>query len=545
MHAVLRVDLQALGIAALGRIGHELVHAGRAVAGLGTGIFGQVDVHRHAGVFQREVRWLVFGVVGVAHEHAGEAVEGDLAIGLGINDGLALGGGLQIGVVGLVAVQRPWDVALERELLDTVHHRGHGQALLEPGLEVACLVQLGVEPAGLERLGVGREFVVLAPTGDGLIGCLGGQHAGLDGGVAALDAADVEVTRVAAHECTAWEHRFGQAHQATGRDGARAIADALGRLDALGFVAFEVVADVGVRLPALEFLERAEVGVGVVQAGNEAQRDLVVFHVVQEGAAVGVVVHGPAGGVQHEAGLVAGGVNFPQLLDAQAVGLWVAFGIELEAGDDLLAQMATCAFGKDGVFGVQLHAELEVARGLAFLAHTHVAGGHALDAAVVVVEHFCGGKAGENFHAQVLGLLRQPAGHVAQADDVVTVVLKTAWQQEVGRAKRRFLAQEHHGVVGDGLVQRGAEFLPVGNQLGQRLGVHDGARKNVRAGLGAFFEHHHRHILALFGGQLLEPDGGGQAGGAASHHDHVVFHGFAGAVLGEDFLVCHSVSSGV
>ena len=32
---------------------------------------------------------------------------------------------------------------------------------------------------------------------------------------------------------------------------------------------------------------------------------------------------------------------------------------------------------------------------------------------------------------------------------------------------------------------------------------------------------------------------------AAAHHNHVVFHGFAGTVLGEDFLVCHSVSSGV
>ena len=31
----------------------------------------------------------------------------------------------------------------------------------------------------------------------------------------------------------------------------------------------------------------------------------------------------------------------------------------------------------------------------------------------------------------------------------------------------------------------------------------------------------------------------GQAGGAAADHDHVVFHGFAGAELGEDFVVRH------
>jgi hypothetical protein len=51
------------------------------------------------------------------------------------------------------------------------------------------------------------------------------------------------------------------------------------------------------------------------------------------------------------------------------------------------------------------------------LADAHVAGGHALDRALVVVQHFGGGKAGEDLHAQGFGLLRQPAGdHVAQAE---------------------------------------------------------------------------------------------------------------------------------
>jgi hypothetical protein len=79
-------------------------------------------------------------VVGVADEHAGQAVEGELAVGLGVHDGLALGRGLSRRMVGLVAMQRPGDVPAQHELLDAVHQRGHGQALLEPGLEVACLV---------------------------------------------------------------------------------------------------------------------------------------------------------------------------------------------------------------------------------------------------------------------------------------------------------------------------------------------------------------------------------------------------------------------
>src|SRR5256885_12786971 len=48
-----------------------------------------------------------------------------------------------------------------------------------------------------------------------------------------------------------------------------------------------------------------------------------LFRSVEEGAAVGLAVHGPAGRMHHEAGLVACRVDFPQLLDAQAVALRV------------------------------------------------------------------------------------------------------------------------------------------------------------------------------------------------------------------------------
>ncbi len=537
MHAVLGVDLQAL--AALGRVVHELIDAGRAVALLGACVLGQVDGHGHRGVLERQVGGLVFGVVGVADEDAGQSVEGQLAIGLGVVDGLALGSRLQVGVVGLVAVQRPGDVALEHELLDAVHQRGRGQALLEPGLEVARLVQLFVQPAVLEGLYIGAQLVALAARDDGVIRGLGGQHAGLDGGMAALDAADVQETCVAAHERAAREHELGQGQQAAGRDGARAVAQALGRLDALGLVAFQVVADVGMGLPALEFLEGAQVGVGIVQARDEAQRDLAVVQVVEEGAAVGLAVHGPAGRMHHEAGLVACRVDFPQLLDAQAVALRVLAGVQLVLGNDLLAQVAAGAFGKDRVLGVQLHAQLELARGLAVLADAHVAGGHALDRAVVVVEHLGGSKAREDFNAQCLGLLAQPLDHVAQANDVVAMVLEAGRQQEVGRAQGGFLTQEDHGVVGDGLGQGRALFLPVRDQLGQRTRVHDRAGQDVGTGLGALFQHDDGDILAFFGRQLLEADGRGQAAGAAANHHHVVFHGFARPVLGQDFFVRH------
>ncbi len=295
-------------------------------------------------------------------------------------------------------------------------------------------------------------------------------------------------------------------------------------------------------LPALEFLERAQVGVGIVQSGDEAQRDLVVLGVVEEGAAVGVGIHRPAGGVHHEAGLVHLGIDFPQLLHADAVGLRVAALVELVTGDDLLAQVPACAFGEQGVLGVQFHAQLEVARGLAVLAHAHVAGGHALDGAVLVVEHFGGREAREDLHAQLLRLRGQPAHHVAEADDVVAVVLEAARQQEVGGAPGRLLAQEDHGVFRHRLLQGRAALLPVGDEFGERARVHDGTRKDVRAGLGALLEHHHRHVLPVRGGHLLEPDGRREPGRAAADHDHVVFHGLSRTVLGKDFVFRHGLS---
>ena len=130
----MRIDLQAVGVVF---VLHELVHAGWAVARFGSRIFGQVDLYGHRGVFERQVRRLVFFVVGVADEDAGQAIKSQLAIGLGVLDLCALGGGLEVGMVGFVAAQRPWNVAAKYELLKAVHQGGHRQAFFEPTLEVA------------------------------------------------------------------------------------------------------------------------------------------------------------------------------------------------------------------------------------------------------------------------------------------------------------------------------------------------------------------------------------------------------------------------
>jgi len=532
VHAVLRVDLQPVRLVV---ILDELVDAGRAVAALRPGVAGQVEVDRHGSVLERQVRGLVLFVVGVADEHRAEPVEGELAVGLGIGDLRHRGSRLQMQVIGLLAVDRPRRALHaqlgQQPLLDARHQRADRVALLEPLLEVARLLQLGMQPALLERRRVGRQFVVGAAGLQRVERGFGGQHAGLDRGVAALDARSVQRASLAADQRTAREHQLGQAQQAARGDGAGAVADAL--------AAFEVGADGRVGLPALHLLERTQPRVLVVQPGDEAERDPVAFEVVQKAAAIGVARHRPAGGVHHQPGLRLRRIDLPQFLDAQRVALRIAAGVELEALDQLPAEVAARAFGEHGVLARQLHAELEAVVRLAVAADADVAGGHAAHRAAFVVQHLGGAEAGEDLDAQCLGLLAQPLRQRAQADDVVAVVVEAVGHQPGGCLLRAGLAQEQHLVGADWLMQRRAALLPVGEQLGQRTRVHHGAAQRVGAGLAALFEHDHRQLGAGRGGPLLEPDRRGQAGRAAADDHDVVVHRLARAVLIEQLLRCH------
>ena len=80
--------------------------------------------------------------------------------------------------------------------------------------------------------------------------------------------------------------------------------------------------------------------------------------------------------------------------------------------------MPARALGEEGVFAVQLHAGLIVGLVRAVARDAHVAGGDALHRAVVVEQDFGGREAGEDLDAQLLGLRRQPAAEIAEAEPV-------------------------------------------------------------------------------------------------------------------------------
>ena len=133
-------------------------------------------------------------------------------------------------------------------------------------------------------------------------------------------------------------------------------------------------------LELLQHVLRIDARIAIVEPGDEAERDEVVLGAVNPGAAVLVESKRVAHGVDDFARSDAAGRQLPQFLHADAVGLRIAFAIELEAVDELLGQRAARAFGKDDDLGLQVVAGLEVGFLLAILVHALVVGAHADDA---------------------------------------------------------------------------------------------------------------------------------------------------------------------
>ena len=163
-----------------------------------------------------------------------------------------------------------------------------------------------MRPARLERRGAG----------------FGGQHAGLHGVVAALDARQVDEAGAAADQRPAGKGQLRHRLRAALGDGARAIADAL--------AAFENLRDGRMGLGALEFGERVQPRILIIQMHHKADRAKIVAPVVHEQAAAGLIVQRPAHAVQHKALFVLGGGKLPQFLQPDAELLRLAGFVQVE-----------------------------------------------------------------------------------------------------------------------------------------------------------------------------------------------------------------------
>src|SRR5438067_3495026 len=104
--------------------------------------------------------------------------------------------------------------------------------------------------------------------------------------MAALDLGHVEEARGVADQQPARKRQLRDRLETTLVDGARAVSNPA--------PAFEGGPDRRMRLEALEFLERIQERVLVVEADHEADGHLIVLEVVKKRAAVGLTVHRPA-----------------------------------------------------------------------------------------------------------------------------------------------------------------------------------------------------------------------------------------------------------
>ena len=278
--------------------------------------------------------------------------------------------------------------------------------------------------------------------------------------------------------------------------------------------------------PALKFLERIEVRVAIAKADDEAQRHLATRLMIEEPTAISVGQR-PALAMDHQPRLMQRGIDVPQFLHAQAIDLRLAVRVQRELALQDLGQMPTRPFGKEGIFGVEFEAGLIIALMLAFAIDAHVAGGDTLHAAIFMIEDFGGGKAGEDFDTQPLGLFGQPAAQIAQRSGVGALIVHPARRHDVRHGHLAAFRQEPMLVVGHWRVgQRTAHVAPLRQQFVERLGIDHRARQNMCADFRAFFQYAHREFLTRFARKLFQPDCRRQAGRSSADDDDVIRHRF-------------------
>ncbi len=296
-----------------------------------------------------------------------------------------------------------------------------------------------------------------------------------------LDAGKVESAGIAADQQPTREVHAGQGVPAPLGDGAGAIADALTPLQHAG--------DKRVMLEALEFVERAEPGILVVEIDNQPDRDLIPLHVIEIETAVTIAApclpRGQATAVQHLSCFALTCWQLPQLLEADGIVLGLGRACQIECGDQLLAEMAAGSFGKEGVAAEQCHAGHMICFRIARPIQPQIAGDDPLDPARLH-DKFAGGKSRVYFDSQFFRLLAEPAAEIAQTDHMATLIVHPGWHRPGGELQGTLLAlQQMNLIVADRHAER--RLLPaIRQQLLQGDRIKQGAGEQMGANFRPF-----------------------------------------------------------
>ena len=147
----------------------------------------------------------MFVVIGIRNEDRGQSIKGQFAIGFGIDDGFALICRFKTFMIGMRVMQCPRCFATEDELINPYHQRAGVETFAHPRLEVACDMQLFMQPGLFESFCISAQFILCAFSGNRIERRLGGEHAGFHCAMTALDAARIQETGIATNQRAAGE----------------------------------------------------------------------------------------------------------------------------------------------------------------------------------------------------------------------------------------------------------------------------------------------------------------------------------------------------
>ena len=197
---------------------------------------------------------------------------------------------------------------------------------------------------------------------------------------------------------------------------------------------------------------------------------------------------------------------------------------QVETLEQGLSQRAAAAFTKQGLARMELHARREIRTLLAVVGAAHIASRNALDRAIVVIEHFAGRETRIDLDLERGRLLCQPATDIAEADNVVAMIVHLRRCRQLERAALR---EKQKAIFTGRRMQRRAARLPVGDQFIQRARLDDCARHDVGTDLGTFLQHTDRQLFTVLNGELTQTDRRRQARRSSTHDHDVEFHRFA------------------
>ena len=100
---------------------------------------------------------------------------------------------------------------------------------------------------------------------------------------------------------------------------------------------------------------------------------------------------------------------------------------QVEFVEQILGQMPTTAFGKNGLLADKLHTAHVIVGWFAIFANAHITRGNAAHRAIIIIEDFGGRKPRINFDTKRFGLFAKPATEIAKRDDIIAMIVHAWW----------------------------------------------------------------------------------------------------------------------